>query len=421
MPSTRESFAALGRAIAEGDEDAVAALLAKGIDIEYPGLVCPDEKFVSPLMFAARHEQAGCASLLLRAGAEPDRAFGSSADTALLMAVGKGDADTATRLLDAGADIEKGDAHGRSPLYVSCMMSHPSCTELLVNARADVEQAMTSLNPGATPLYGAAIGNRCECCAIWCVRLLCEAGAVVDARTEQGATPMMVACQRGNHLIAMMLSSYGASRHKARFEGDMPKTWWARDLAAELGHDELVEWLDASDDFTPLHHVEVLLPSRTLALLRAGACSPVAGLPSPALRAKNYLVKHPDDEAAKMILRASESWSPSTHSLWSEAHRGRVLDLLVIGYQLRSKLAHGSLLDWWIAHVMPHAVAWDVEPPRPTEPEEKQEDDQKETLDHPSVPATCSGVQVRRNTWTVWAHRLRSTSKAKGQRKKREA
>ena len=70
---------------------------------------------------------------------------------------------------------------------------------------------------------------------------------------------------------------------------------------------------------------------------------------------------------------------------------------------------------------MPHAVAWDVEPPRPTEPEEKQEDDQKETLDHPSVPATCSGVQVRRNTWTVWAHRLRSTSKAKGQRKKREA
>ena len=224
---------------------------------------------------------------------------------------------------------------------------------------------------------------------------------------------MMVACQHGHREIAMLLSSYGASRHPHRWDGNLPSSWWARDLADDMGHDELVEWLDASYDFSPLHHIEVLLPARTHALLRAGA-SPVVGLPSPALRAKNYLRRHPHDDAAKMILRASEPWSCTTHSLWSDAHRARVRELLEIGYLLRTKLSDGSVLDWWIAHVMPHAVSWDVEPPRPCEPKAKQTDSGQKLDDGSSDPRLVESYDGRNGSWV---RRLRPRLTGKSQQK----
>ena len=38
-----------------------------------------------------------------------------------------------------------------------------------------------------------------------CATFLLEAGALVDAATHQGATPMMVACQHGRHQLAVLL------------------------------------------------------------------------------------------------------------------------------------------------------------------------------------------------------------------------
>lgn len=343
----------------------VATLLAKGrVNVEAFNLNSPDGIPVSPLMFAAIHEYTSIVVLLLRANANPDRFFGPSEDTPLLLSVTRGDAPTAKVLIDAGADLGRADVHGRSPLFLSCLMNHPECTEMLLDAGADVEQAMTSVTPGATALYGATLGRRCECCSHRCAFLLLDAGANVDAHTEQGATPMMLACENGRFGLAMILSSYGASRRVEKFNGELPKRWWARDLAEANEHNELVTWLDASMDFTPLHHVEVLLPSRARALLRSGKCSPVAGLASPAVRAKNYLRNHENDEAARIILRASQPWSTVTHHLWGVDHRAHVFELLKIGYELRAKIGHGSVLDWWIAHVIPHSVAWDIEPPR---------------------------------------------------------
>ena len=51
-------------------------------------------------------------------------------------------------LISHGADLAQSDAHGRSPLYMSCLMNHPECTELLLEAGADLEQAMKSITPG---------------------------------------------------------------------------------------------------------------------------------------------------------------------------------------------------------------------------------------------------------------------------------
>jgi ankyrin repeat protein len=53
-----------------------------------------------------------------------------------------------------------------------------------------IEQAMTGHNPGATPLYAAACGG-----SLRCAKLLCEAGAKIDARTQNDASPLLVSCQ----------------------------------------------------------------------------------------------------------------------------------------------------------------------------------------------------------------------------------
>ena len=57
-----------------------------------------------------------------------------------------------------------------------------------------IEQSMTGHNPGATPLYAAACGG-----SLRCAKLLCEAGAKIDARTENDASPMLVSCQVSAH------------------------------------------------------------------------------------------------------------------------------------------------------------------------------------------------------------------------------
>ena len=53
-----------------------------------------------------------------------------------------------------------------------------------------IEQTMTGHNPGATPLYAAACGGSTRCAS-----LLCKAGAKIDARTQNDASPLLVSCQ----------------------------------------------------------------------------------------------------------------------------------------------------------------------------------------------------------------------------------
>ncbi len=356
----------LGRAVREGDAAAVESLLAKGVGVEAM-VISPGGNSVSPLMLAAMHEgRAPVLEILLRAGAETDKPYGPDQETALIVCCSRGDDAAAKVLIDGGAKLDVADAHGRSALFMSCLGSHPECAALLVAAGAPIEQTMSTINPGATALYAAAIGRRCLCCAVHCASILCDAGARVDARTDQGATAFMVACQYGHLQLVMLLSSHGASRGPAPFEGEPPRTYWGRDLAEESGSDHVVEWLDASADFTPLHHAKMLEPERARALLRSGKFSPVAGRPSAACCARATLERHPHHEASKLIVLASEPWSQRTHALWGEQHRARAFELLKIGYQLRAKLEqHGSVIDWWVSHVMPHALSWDVEPPEP--------------------------------------------------------
>ena len=174
-----------------------------------------------------------------------------------------------------------------------------------------IEQSMTGHNPGATPLYAAACGG-----SLRCAKLLCEAGAKIDARTENDASPMLVSClvsahprsaphertqhpraaparqpsgpeaahaapqhasappppapQNGHMGVAMLLSSYGAPRDVICSDwpgvdacsDDAPASSDAEALAEEGGHTRLLRWLIESRRYSPLHHVQALTPER---------------------------------------------------------------------------------------------------------------------------------------------------------------
>ena len=143
---------------------------------------------------------------------------GPDLETPLHVCCARGNAVITKALVDAKANCCATDAHGRSPLLVACMEDQPECAAVLLAAGAELEQPMAggaaapgphgphsathrprghgaplptpAGNPGATPLYAAAFAGSYRC-----VALMCEAGARVNARTANGASPLLAAAQ----------------------------------------------------------------------------------------------------------------------------------------------------------------------------------------------------------------------------------
>ena len=349
----------LAEACKAGDAVSVARIIQQGgamLDGAF-ATTLDESILMTPLMICAWNADDMCAKLLIDAGANVDLACGPDKETALHVSCAQGNDKLTELLIRAGASLLLADHLGRCPLLMSCLCDQPSCAELLLAAHADCEQSMTKHNPGATPLYAAALSG-----SVRCVSILCEAGANVDAKTFNGATPLMVSCQQGHLQTSMILSSYGASRGKGHFQGCLPRTGsWAEDLAGRSGSAELIEWLHESspEGFGALHHVEVLTVRRARTLLRSGRFSPFAGgNQSPVARARRLLREHRAAPAAALILRASAPWSPASHELWGTKQRALAIELLKIGHKLCPKWGR-ALLDVWISNVVPHILTWE--------------------------------------------------------------
>ena len=102
----------------------------------------------------------------------------------------------------------------------------------------------------------------------------------------------------------------------------------AEQTSAAHDHAALTEWLILSRQWSPLHHLEVLSPERTRALLRGGAdlhFKPSAGdVPSPLERAQQLA---PGSAAASLVVRAAGPWSVASHELFPDAQRAHAVSL----------------------------------------------------------------------------------------------
>ena len=96
----------------------------------------------------------------------------------------------------------------------------------------------------------------------------------------------------------------------------------------------LIEWLELSRHWTPLHHLEVLSPERARTLLRAGAdlhLRPKPDVPSPFERAQQLLSAESvssTSTTASLVVRAAGPWSVESHELFADAERARAATLV---------------------------------------------------------------------------------------------
>jgi uncharacterized protein len=177
----------------------------------------------TPLHYAAREGCAACVQNLLTAGADPD-SEDPDRETPLLLALENMHFDTAAVLVKGGADLDKWDLFGRSPVYMAAdvstlptkgngamavipsadkltavdvgrmMLEHGANPNIQLKRRPpyrDVPQDRggdTMLAQGATPLLRAARGGDDKFTA-----LLLEYKALVDLPSKEGITPLMAA------------------------------------------------------------------------------------------------------------------------------------------------------------------------------------------------------------------------------------
>ena len=241
--------------------------------------------------------------------------------------------------------LSMGDSDGWTPLICAAYHGNAGATTLLLQSGVDVAQRTGG---GDTPLYFACMRGHTEC-----VELLLGAGASVDLATDYGATPLYFACIDGNIRCVQLLSSYGANR----IFGPIGLT--AEDISARR-HAALTQWLARSREWSPLHHLEVLSPERTRALLRGGAdlhLAPSTGDTATPLERARQLA--PASASASLVVRAAGPWSTTTHELFGDAERARAVTLAHSLYHVY--LRHMERGGWqavdFARHVLSHAMS----------------------------------------------------------------
>jgi ankyrin repeat protein len=224
-------------AAARGQADMITFLASRGADLDATGvtrqwprktLTEPRPKDMNkggftPLLYAAREGCLACVRRLIEAGADPDIADPERV-TPLNMALLNLHFDVAAYLIEAGADVDKWDLFGRSPIYMAADVSTLPVKGNGAMAVIPSEDAHTALdvgrlllesgaNPnlqlkrrppyrdvpqdrggdgmlaqGATALLRAARAGDAAF-----VELLLEFDALVDLPSKEGITPLMAA------------------------------------------------------------------------------------------------------------------------------------------------------------------------------------------------------------------------------------
>lgn len=139
--------------------------------------------------------------------------------TPLMVAATFGNVEVAEALLMLGADIAARNPAGYTPLHIAALAGQADILRLLLDHGADI--ASRAPHDGETPLHFAALLGRLKA-----IDLLSARGAQIDAKDNQGVTPLQYARLRLQKQAVARLLTLGAHEdglHDAVNAGDVAR------------------------------------------------------------------------------------------------------------------------------------------------------------------------------------------------------
>jgi ankyrin repeat protein len=185
--------------VMRGEREAILKQLEQGVSINEP-----DINTETPLHWAVRFRKPDMVEFLLSKGAAadvPDR-YGH----APLYHVE--DAKSAALLLERGANPGRRDQSGSTPLHEASLYGRTEIVRMMLDRKA--EPNMVDQGLGKTPLHEA-----CTFGSEGVVAMLLQAGARLDARTQDGETPLALAARSGSLPTVELLVNAGADASEA--------------------------------------------------------------------------------------------------------------------------------------------------------------------------------------------------------------
>lgn len=132
LPSPARLQELLFDAARMGREDMILALVQAGASLEGR-----DARGHTPLVVASYNGQLGATALLLSLGALPDGTSDFSGNSALMGVAFKGHDEIARLLLAAGANVNRTNGAGQTPLMMAALFDRRAIVDLLLAAGAE--------------------------------------------------------------------------------------------------------------------------------------------------------------------------------------------------------------------------------------------------------------------------------------------
>jgi len=148
-------------------------------------------------------------------------------NTLLMLAAKEGRSDMVKTLLDLKANPRQRSSVGDSPLMFAALGGNVEIARLLVDRGAEINHS------GWTALHYCAWAGKTDVC-----KFLLDKGANIDAESENGTTPLMMAV-RGGHIATVKLLVWEFAELEVRNHDGATALQWAlkgehREIASHL-------------------------------------------------------------------------------------------------------------------------------------------------------------------------------------------